>query len=187
MKKGHISSVGESNLLVLKALEFFVENPYLEIYLREFGRKLKISPNSAQRFLNLFLEQGFISEFRKGNLRYFKANLNSIVFRNIKITFSLKKIEDSGLLTVLKENFSNVVLFGSLSKGTDDKNSDVDILGIGLKKEMDLSEFEKKLGRRIDLHLFTLVQWKEQKKKNKAFYQDVITGINLIEEIPLVD
>jgi predicted nucleotidyltransferase len=177
----------QEDFLVLKALGFFVENPYSEIYLREFGRKMEISPNSAQRFLNLFLKQGFIIEFWKGNLRYFKANLNSIVFRNIKITFSLKRLEDSGLIMNLKENFSNVVLFGSISKGTDDIGSDVDILCIGIKKGMDFSEFEKKLEREINPHIFTLARWKEQKKENKAFYQNVLTGINLVGEMPLVD
>ena len=50
MKKGY-------NLLILKALGFFIDNPYNKIYLREFSRKLKISLNSAQRFLNFFLEK----------------------------------------------------------------------------------------------------------------------------------
>ena len=187
MKNRCILNLQENGLLILKALKFFTDNPYYEVYLREFGRKIRISPNSAQRFLNLFLKQGFILEFWKGNLRYFKANLGSIVFRNIKITFSLKKIEDSGLIDILKENFSNVVLFGSVSKGTDDIGSDIDLVCIGIKKGIDTSEFEKKLGREINLHAFTLAQWKEQKKENKAFYQDVITGINLIGEIPIID
>jgi len=187
MKKGYTLNAKGNSLLVLKALGFFVENPYYEIYLREFGRKLGISINSAQRFLSLFLKQGFILEFRKGNLRYFKANLDSVVFRNIKKTFSLKKIEDSGLLDVLKENFSNAVLFGSLSKGTDDLDSDIDLVCIGIKKEINLLQFEKKLGKEINLHTFTLARWKEQKKENKAFYQDVIAGINLAGEMPISD
>ena len=55
MKKGY-------NLLVLNALGFFVENPYEEIHLREFSRRLKISVNSSQRFLGLFLNEGLIKD-----------------------------------------------------------------------------------------------------------------------------
>jgi len=177
------------NLPVLNALNFFIENPYDEIYLREFGRKLKISVNSAQRFLSFFLKEKFIVEFRRGNLRYFKANLDSIVFRNIKLVFSLKKIEDSGLIDFLMEKkFLNVVLFGSVAKGLDDYNSDIDLLCIGLDKKFDCSVFEKKLKKQINLHVFNFSGWKKVKKENKAFYQDVIsTGVNLIGELPILD
>lgn len=177
-----------NELLILKALKFFVENPYEEIYLREFGRKLKISPNSSQRFLNLFLEQNLIKESRRANLRYFKANIDSIVFRQIKIIFSLKKLEDSGLIDYLRDKFFQVVLFGSAAKGLDDDKSDIDLVCIGIKKTLDLFEFEKKLNKEISIHFFSLVDWKKQKEKNKAFYQDVISyGINLIGELPIID
>ncbi len=187
MKKRYNKSF--NGLLILKALQFFVENPYDEIYLREFGRKLNISVNSAQRFLNLFVTKGLIVEFRKGNLRYFKANLNSIVFRNIKLTFSLKKIEDAGLIDFLnRKKFSNVVLFGSVARGLDDNQSDIDLVCIGFGKKFDCGIFEKKLKRQINLHIFTLAEWKNVKKENKAFYQDIIsTGINLIGELPVLD
>ena len=187
MKKRYHSQTGVGNPLVLTALRFFADNPYQEIYLREFGRKLGISPNSAQRFLNLFLKNNLIIGFKKGNLRYFRANLDSIVFRNIKITFSLKRIEDSGLIDFLKDKFTNAVLFGSISNGIDNGDSDIDMICIGIKREADLSLFEKKLGKEINAHFFTLAQWKEQKNKNKAFYQDVIGGINLVGELPFVD
>jgi len=183
MKKRHNNG---ANFLVLKALGFFIDNPYTEIYLREFARKLRISPNSSQRFLNIFLKEKFIAEFRKGNLRYFKANLDSVSFRHIKISFSLKKLENSGVIDYLKGRFPQVVLFGSIAKGTDDLQSDIDILCIGVKTEINLSEFERKLGREISLHFFSPSQWKKQKEDNKAFYQDIISaGISLIGEIPV--
>jgi len=171
------------NLLILDALEYFINNPNDEIHLRGFSRKLNMSLNSIQRFLNLFLREGLIKEQKKANLRYFRANLDSIVFRNIKITYSLKKIQDSNLLNFLKERYSNVVLFGSIAKGVDDTESDLDMVCIGNKKKYDLYEFEKKLGREINLHVFDLEQWSKTKMNNKAFYQDVISnGINLIGE-----
>jgi len=181
MKKTH-----NNNLRVLKALNFFVENPYDEIYLREFGRKLKISVNSAQRFLNLLLKQKFIVEYRRANLRCFKANLNSIVFRSIKIVFSLRDIEDSSLIDFLKENkFSQVVLFGSIAKGLGDSRSDIDLVCIGMKK-VNISKFEKKLNRKINAHFFSLSEWNKTKSSNKAFYQDVIVdGISLIGRLPI--
>jgi predicted nucleotidyltransferase len=183
MKKRYKESV-----LILNSLRFFVENPYKEVYLREFGREIKISPNTAQRFLNLFLKEGFVKESRKANLRYFQANLDSISFRHIKIVFSLKELEGSGIVDYLKEKFPQVVLFGSVAKGLDDNKSDIDLVCIGIDKKLDLFEFQKKLKKEISVHVFSMSEWKKQKEKNRAFYQEVISlGINLIGEIPIID
>ena len=184
MKKGY-------NLLILKALKFFVDNPYEKIHLREFSRKLKISLNSSQRFLNLFLEKEFIIEKREANLRYFQANLESIVFKNIKLTFSLEKINKSGIINNLKEKVFSFVLFGSVAEGKDDLKSDYDFLIIS-KNNQEIkkifSEFEGKFHKEINLHIFTLDKWKEQAKINKAFYQEILAkGVCLIGEKPIIN
>jgi len=178
--------------LVLKALEFFVENPYVEVYLREFSRKLKISPNTAQRFLDGFVREGFVTEFKRGNLRYFKANLDSVVFRQIKVIFSLRKIERSGMVESLKKRgVVSLVLFGSVARGENDRESDLDLVAIGDKgNELKriVREFEGKIGMEINLHVFTFSEWKKQKRNNVAFYQDVVAhGISLIGEIPILE
>jgi predicted nucleotidyltransferase len=176
------------NLLILDALRFFLENPYTEVYLREFARKTKINTNTAQRFLDLFLKQKLVVEEKKAHLRYFKANMENIFFKHLKITYSIKRITESGLIDFFKKNnYSNVILFGSVAKGEDDKTSDIDFILIGKNKKLSLTENEKKLGMEINAHSFTYAEWKKQAKDNKAFYQEVIsTGINLIGEKPLV-
>lgn len=185
MKKRYNKQIKE--LLIIKALKLFINSPYEEVYLREFARKTGISLNSSQRFLQLFLKNGFINEERKANLRYFKANLENIVFRQIKIAYSLNELANSGLIDFLKKDFNQVILFGSLAKGLDDIKSDIDIVGIGIKKKSMLSEFESKLKREINVHAFTLSDWKKNKQENPAFYQDVIShGIALIGDIPII-
>jgi len=179
------------NLLIFGALEFFIKNPYDEIYLREFSRKLKISPNSAQRFLDLFLGEGFIKEEKKANLRYFKANLDNQVFRYIKKTYSIKKLIDSGLINSLNKEASHVVLFGSIAQGLDDKKSDIDLLIISSDKNKVnniLSDFQKKINKEINSQVFSWAEWKKQAKINKAFYYDVIIkGIGLVGEKPFIE
>ncbi len=184
MKKGY-------NLLILKALNFFIENPYEEIHLREFSRKLNISINSSQRFLSLFLKEDLIEEKRVANLRYFKANMESIVFRNIKITSSLKEIEKTGIIDSIKQDASNFLIFGSTAEGKDSQESDYDFLIISKDKKKIreiFSKNEKKFNKEINLHIFNREEWKNQAKLNKAFYQDIISkGVCLIGEKPIVD
>ncbi len=180
------------NLLILSALEFFIEKPYEEIHLREFSRRLKISLNSAQRFLNLFLKNEFVKEERKANLRYFKANLENAVFRQIKIAYSLNMLIKEEFISKLKETgVSHAILFGSTAEGKDDEKSDVDLTLIGINKLKAMEIVRKKqeeCKKEISPHFFSLAEWKKQAKGNKAFYLDVLTkGISLIGEKPIVD
>jgi predicted nucleotidyltransferase len=168
----------DNEILVLKCLGYFIENPYDKIYLREFSRKMKISPNSAQRFLNLFLREGFILEERIANLRYFKSNIDSIVFRQIKKTFFVKRIIDSGLVGALGKVSSSIVLFGSCAKGLNDNSSDIDLVIISKEKKKVIeivSKFQKNFSQEISAYVFKSLEWKKQKINNKAFYQDVIS------------
>lgn len=180
MKKGY-------NLLVLNALKYFIINPYSKIHLRGFSRIMKISPNSANRFLNLFLKEGLVIEERVANLRYFKANLNSISFREIKKTFSVFELEKSGLIEALKEVCFSCMLFGSVARGGNDKNSDIDLVIVTKEKEKVrriIRRFQKKFKQELSCHIFTSLEWKEGKTENKAFYQDVVScGMNLIGEV----
>lgn len=174
-----------------RALDFFLKNPSQEVYLREYGRILKISPNSAQRFLNRFAARGYVVEQRRGNLRYFKANLESLVFRQLKIIASLKELEVKGVLSLLQEcGASHAVLFGSVSEGKDDEKSDIDILVITSSKEdvrKALAGVQKSLSRELSTQIFTWVEWRGQEKNNKAFYREVIMkGISLLGEKPVI-
>ncbi len=176
----------DNNLLILKCLNYFVENPYDKVYLREFSRKIQISLNSTQRFLDLFLKEGLILEERISNHRYFKANLDSVVFRQIKKTFFVKRVVDSGLVGALGKISSSVILFGSCAKGTNDLKSDIDLVVISKnKKEVYeiISKFQKKFSQELSPHVFTFSEWKKQKRENKAFYEDVVSeGIELSGE-----
>ena len=178
------------NLYMPKVLVFFIENPYEEVYLREISKKIKISPYTAKKYLDRLVKDKLIVEERKGNLRYFKANLNNLVFRHLKTAYKLYEIEESGLVEFLQRkipNVSSIVLFGSGSRGEDSKESDIDILVIGKEIPLNLSEFEKKLKKEINLHIFTWSEWNKQAKDNKAFYIEVLKdGITLYGELPVI-
>ena len=177
-------------LIFLKVVKFFLENPYEEVYLRQLAKKLNLSSFAIKKYADLLVKENFIKEERKANLRYFKADVNNLFFKHLKIALNINIILKSGLLDFLKENLANVssiVLFGSTAKGNDDKNSDVDILIIGKEKYLDLDKFEEKIDKEITLHIFSWSEWNQQTIENAAFYSDVIIhGITLHGELPLI-
>jgi predicted nucleotidyltransferase len=181
------------DLIVIRMAEFFFENPYQDFYLRELAKKLKISPFATKKYADLLIKESLIKEERKANLRYFRANMNSLFFRQLKIAFSMRALAESGLMEFLKENLqavSSITLFGSMAKGEDDQDSDVDLLiigKVGKDRPLDTSGFEDKIGKRITTHVFSWSEWNRQATGNKAFYSDVIShGMPLYGERPIV-
>lgn len=179
-----------NNLIEIRIIRFFFDNPYKEFYLRELAKKIKLSPFAIKKYMDIFIREGLVLEERKANLRYFKANVNDLFFKQLKIAFSIRKIKQSGLISDILEkmaNVSSIVLFGSVAKGEDDENSDIDIVVIGKEKDLSLSEIRKKLNKEINLHAFLWSEWNKQADTNKAFYFDVITyGIPLYGELPVI-
>ena len=177
-------------LMLLKVVRFFLENPYEEVYLRQLAKRLKLSPFAIKKYSDLLLKENLITEERKANLRYFKANINNLFFRQLKISFSINSIIKSKLIDFLKENLTNIssiTLFGSIAKGNDDRNSDVDILIIGVDKYVDITKFEEKMNKKITTHTFSWSEWNKKAKEDVAFYYEVVNyGVNLYGELPLV-
>jgi len=176
----------------LVILEYFFENPYEEVYLRELSRKIKLSVFTVKNTIDKLVSEGILIEETKGKMRYVKVNLENIFFKFLKISFNIKKIMDSKIIQHLVENIpalASVILFGSVAKGEDDKKSDIDLLIIGQKpKIINLSKFESLLKREIKPIIMKWSDWKEKSKKDKAFYLDVITsGIVLYGNLPVVE
>ncbi len=173
----------------LSVLKFFLENPYEEFYLRQLAKQLKLSPFAIKKYADLLVKENVIAEERKANLRYFKANTSNLFFRHLKIAFNVQSIAKCGLLDFLRQNLANVsaiVLFGSLAKGENDRNSDVDILVIGKEKRLRLEKFEELINREVTLHVFSWSEWNAKVKQDKAFYAEIIShGIPLYGELPI--
>ena len=176
-------------LKFIKFVEFFLINPYKEVYIRELAKLLKISPFATKKYADILVKEELILDEKKANLRYLKANLNNLFYKHLKISYNLRQLVQSGLIDFLKNNLANVtsiVLFGSLAKGEDSGESDIDILIIGKKKYLSLNEFEDKLDKEITLHFFSWSEWNDKAKKDNPFYYEIINhGVALYGELPL--
>ncbi|MBI4918713.1 nucleotidyltransferase domain-containing protein [archaeon] len=111
-----------------------------------------------------------------------KANQTNWFYIKSKILNNLNFIYSSGLVEFLVDHFNNprsIILFGSFRKGDDVSNSDVDIAVeveeedyriIGLRE---LSEFEKIIGKKIQIHLFN------KKNVDINLFNNIANGILL--------
>lgn len=176
----------------LRALDYFFDEPFEEVYLRELARRVDMSIFSLKTAVDDLVGEGLLVERRVGRLRYLRANMENLFFRFLKIAFNVKKIVDCGIVGFLKERvpaLSSVVLFGSWAKGENDAKSDVDVLVIGQRPvEFDVSGFEVRLGGGLELIIMRWSEWRKKAKEDRAFYLEVITnGVLLCGNLPVIE
>jgi len=136
----------------------FYRQPIKEHYLKGISREIKLAHTSVKNHLKELLKQSIIEEkiIMKGERKFpvYKANINSKVYRKYKSIYNLIELQESGVVDFLYDILmpKSVVLFGSYRRGEDIEDSDIDIFVECKEKRLDLSKFENKLARKIQLH-----------------------------------
>ena len=160
-----------------KVLQEFFDFPTKRFHVRELCRKTKLSTTTVTKVINDLVKEKLVLREKTKVLHELKANLNDKKFKRAKQFNNLKEFYSSGLVDFLVKKYRHpeaIVLFGSYSRGEDWEDSDIDMVIITNRREdYDLSEFENKLKKEIQiLHLKT---WKISEKSK----HNVINGITL--------
>ena len=165
---------------MLRVLEVFFTNPSKEHYLMEISRTTKIAHTSVKKSLSELIKHRIIKQElqKKGKRKFpvYKAKIDYKVFRKYKALYNLTSLLESGLINLLEEKLTpkSIVIFGSYTRGEDNEESDIDIFVETIEEKIDVSVFEKKLNRKIQLHFkedFTNYQ--------KELKNNIINGIVL--------
>lgn len=145
---------------------------------RQIAKLLKVSPTAVAKALHLLEKEELVKiskqERNISSVWLNRENRRTLLLKRVE---NLKMIYESGLLEFLEENFpgSAIILFGSYSRGDDVLKSDIDIAIIKAKeKSIDLSVFEKKLERKINLNFYSSF-----KDMHKEFRENLCNGIVL--------
>lgn len=166
-----------------KLLEYFITEPEKEFYIRELAKLTKKSPTTISKYLEEFRKKGILNSRRKFNHLLYKANNENSNFKNLKFSYNLNQLQSSGFIEHLVEEYNHpeaIILFGSFAKAEDIPGSDIDILIVTpLKKEINLSAFEAKLGHKVQLFIYSRADIKRMKTKNKELLNNFINGIVL--------
>ena len=148
-----------------RVIEMLFRYPEKEFSLSDLAREAGVAKANIGKILDGFQKAGLISIEKLSKIWRIKANQTNWLFIRSKIIYNLNFVYKSGLVEFLIDFFKNpkaIILFGSFRKGEDISNSDVDIAiesnetkeyeATGLKE---LSEFEKIIRRKIQIHLFS--------------------------------
>ena len=173
----------------LRILIVFFKEPYRDFHLREIAKLADVSSSTAKRFLDFYSENTLLVKSRRANLVLFKANLENHSFRYMKLSYFMMTVQP--FIESLKNAHPNasIVLYGSCARAEDDSESDMDLLIVGRTTErVDVSNFEKSVGRKITCLIYTPQEWEEKAQKDKAFYERILVdGIVLHGNLPVVN
>lgn len=164
-----------------EVLEYFVQRPD-EIHIRGLSEEVKMPYPSVRKALKDLEEKGFVESDKKSKMTFYSPT--SEKFRKAKKLVNLEKLEGSGIVEFLEKELrpEAAVLFGSYLEGRDSEDSDIDLAMIGgREKNPDLTGFEEKLGREIQL-----TQIENLKGENKEFRNTLANGIVLQGYLELV-
>lgn len=165
-----------------RVLKVFFGDPLPKggFYLREIGRLAKLAPKSVGIYLDELAKEGLVVKepHRAHNYPVYYANRDNESFRLYKKLDLLASLHETGIVDILYDRFSPecIVLFGSGSRGEDLKESDIDLFIEAKEQKTDLSRFEKKLGRKINLFFNANFQESSPELKNSIVNGVVLKG-----------
>ena len=137
-----------------------------------------ISAPTASRLLEKYHKEGLLIKKKERIFIFYRADKASSILKDIAKAYWRLKLKRSGILNFLDEkfNYPAIILFGSLSKNETKNDSDIDLaIFTKNKKEINLKEYEKKIGRNIQLFIFSSLD----SIKNKDLKINIINGYNL--------
>jgi predicted nucleotidyltransferase len=157
--------------------------PEKEFSLSDLAKEAGVAKANIGSILDDFQELGLISIEKLSKIWRIRANQTNQVYAKSKILHNLNFVYMGGLVEFLVDHYNNpksVVLFGSFRKGEDISSSDIDIaIESDEVKEYkvinmrELSEFEKIICRKIQIHLFN------RKNVDPNVFSNIANGIVL--------
>lgn len=152
-------------------LKLILENsPLKEWHFEEIVKEAKVTRLVANKWLKKYVKEGLLKYVKeKGKFPHYTAGISNHIYYATKKMYALKQIHKAGLIAKLisLKDAKTVIIFGSIIKGDWYKDSDIDIFIYGDIKDFNKNEYEQKLNKNIELHIF----------KDKDDIKEVKTGL----------
>jgi len=165
-----LNELGNKNLLQL--LQFFSMNPTQDFSYTSIRKKTKLAKATLAKWLSFLSSSNLIKMKRVGTTKLYSLNRDAIIIKYFKI---LNNIASLKILEETARKFDcDIYLYGSLSRGEDVENSDVDLLVIGEANEPDIvKEIKSKINRETKIQIFSRMEWSQLERRDRAFYERV--------------
>jgi predicted nucleotidyltransferase len=152
-------------------------------FMTELARQLGVTPSSLQRELEALVGSGILLRRQDGRRIYYKANIESPVFPEIKGLIE----KTAGIVPSLKaalkdfdDRIELALLYGSVARGKENSGSDVDLMVIGSLKHIDLlptlRRLESRFRREVNVTLFSSEEFHRKLATGDHFLKAILKG-----------
>ncbi len=143
---------------------------------------------AVQRELRRLAASGLVTVTRSGNQKHFQANRTSPVFDELcNLVIKTGGLADPirQALAPLAEKIDLALLYGSVPKGTDTADSDIDLMVVADEMALEdlyaaLAEVEISLDRKVNPTLYTSKEFDQRRSSGNAFLMRVLTGNHMV-------
>jgi DNA-binding transcriptional ArsR family regulator len=152
-----------------------------ELHVRELARRSALHEATVRQELRRLKGLDLVYERRDGNRAYYRAKYDHPLYSEIhRIVLKTSGLADL-LAQALKEGEIRVAfVFGSVANGTENAESDIDLVvigKIGLRKLTTLlSGVSDQVGREINFHVLTEEEYGKRLKSQDHFVTHVLKG-----------
>jgi predicted nucleotidyltransferase len=172
--------LGKTRSAVLR--ETFI-NPDRRLSFNELTRRVKTGGGAVAREVRILLDAGLLVEQREGNQRFLAARQSSPVFQELKAFIS----KTSGLPAVLREALAELqgmidvaFIFGSVARGRERADSDLDLFVIGTAGYSQVTEhlypIEERIGRQVQVLYFDPTTPEDRASLQRSSMQAIVDG-----------
>jgi len=163
--------------VMLRLLDFLGQDPDAAYHVREVAEKAGVSTGSASITLRALKGSGLVTLEERGGLKLYSFNLSNPVARQFKVLFTVHRLND--LVEALKKEADRVVLFGSSAKGTDAKESDIDLF-IVTRNHAKIREIlrtsEKRIHRTLSPIIVPSGGLTRVERKDRPLFENILQG-----------
>lgn len=174
-----------------RVLAFLFGQPARRFYANELIALAGSGSGAVQRELQRLIGCGLVTVTRSGGRAYYQANpqaplfpeLSSMVLKTVGLAEPVKSA-----LERLESRIQFATIYGSVAKGTDAAQSDIDLLIVSNELTLEalytaIAAAERKLARKINVTLYTEHEYNMRRKDRTSFLSRVLAA----KHIPLIE
>jgi predicted nucleotidyltransferase len=170
-----------------RVLALIFGQPERSFYTSEIIRNVHSGTGAVERELSRLQRSGLVSVARIGNQKHYRANhaspifkeLRRLVIKTVALTEPLRKS-----LEPYSDKINTAFVYGSVAKGTDTADSDIDLMVVG--DELEYSELyaalqnaESTLRRKVSPIFLSSKDWRRKASEKGSF----VSKINALPKI----
>lgn len=152
-------------------------------YLRQIVRTTGFGLGPVQRELKQLTDVGVIRRSESGHQVYYQANPASPVFKELKsLITKTVGVADAlrDALAPLADRVSLAFIYGSIARGEEKRQSDIDLLVVGSASFSEvvkaLRSAQETLGREINPTVYPVEEFRSRIAEEHYFIRDVLSG-----------